>query len=64
MPLNQLGELLEGLQPLPSARTMAGLPEGTRVSDHIGLGVVTKTFPLPLIRRLLFSFLSRLTEQA
>lgn len=35
------------------ARTMAGLPEGTRVSDHIGLGVVTKTFPLPLIKRLL-----------
>lgn len=35
------------------ARTMAGLPEGTRVSDCIGLGVVTKTFPLPVIRRLL-----------
>ena len=35
------------------ARTMAGLPEGTRVSDHISLGVVTKTFPLPLIRRIL-----------
>ena len=37
------------------ARTMAGLPAGTRVSDCLGLGVVTKTFPLPLIRR-------RLTE--
>ncbi len=35
------------------ARTMAGLPKGTRVSDHISLGVVTKTFPLPLIRRIL-----------
>ena len=35
------------------ARTMAGLPAGTRVSDCIGLGVVTKTFPLPLIRRIL-----------
>lgn len=35
------------------ARTMAGLPDGTRVSDHISLGVVTKTFPLPLIRRIL-----------
>ena len=27
------------------ARTMAGLPAGTRVSDYIGLGVVTMTFP-------------------
>ena len=35
------------------ARTMAGLPDGTRVSDHISLGVVTKAFPLPLIRRIL-----------
>ena len=35
------------------ARTIAGLPTGTRVSDCIGLGVVTKTFPLPVIRRLL-----------
>ena len=35
------------------ARTMAGLPEGTRVSDHVSLGVITKTFPLPLIRRIL-----------
>jgi hypothetical protein len=35
------------------ARTIAGLPEGTRVSDCIGLGVVTKTFPLPLIRQIL-----------
>lgn len=35
------------------ARTIAGLPDGTRVSDHISLGVVTKAFPLPLIRRIL-----------
>ncbi len=35
------------------ARTIAGLPAGTRVTDHISLGVVTRTFPLPLIRRLL-----------
>jgi hypothetical protein len=35
------------------ARTIAGLPAGMRVTDGIGLGVVTKTFPLPLIRQLL-----------
>ncbi len=35
------------------ARTMAGLPDGTRASDHKSLGVVTKAFPLPLIRRIL-----------
>ena len=35
------------------ARTMAGLPDGTRVTDHISLGLVTKAFPLPLIRRIL-----------
>lgn len=34
-------------------RTMAGLPAGTRVTDCIGLGVVTKTFPLPRIWRML-----------
>ena len=28
------------------ARTMAGLPDGTRVSDHISLGVVTNA-PTP-----------------
>ena len=35
------------------ARTMAGLPAGTRVTDCIGLGVVTKTFPLPLVQAIL-----------
>ena len=35
------------------ARTMAGSPDGTRVTDHLSLGVVTKAFPLPLIRRIL-----------
>ena len=35
------------------ARTIAGLPAGTRVTDHISLGVVTTAFPLPVIRRLL-----------
>jgi len=28
------------------ARTVAELPEGTRITDHISLGVLTKTFPL------------------
>lgn len=30
-------------------RTLARLPEGMRVSDHLGLGMVTKTLPFPLI---------------
>ena len=28
------------------ARTPAGLPAGIRVSDHISLGVIARTFPL------------------
>ncbi len=28
------------------ARTVAGLPKGTRITDFISLGVLTKTFPL------------------
>ena len=35
------------------ARTVAGLPEGTRVTDYISLGVVTKAFPLPTVHRIL-----------
>ena len=35
------------------ARTMAGLPAGTRVTDHISLGVVTTTFPPETVRRIL-----------
>jgi hypothetical protein len=31
---------------LPMARTVAGLPEGTRITDHISLGVIARTFPL------------------
>jgi hypothetical protein len=27
-------------------RTVAGLPKGTRITDYISLGVITKTFPL------------------
>jgi hypothetical protein len=28
------------------ARTLAALPEGSRITDYISLGVITKTFPL------------------
>src|SRR5712692_5068183 len=28
------------------ARTVAELPKGARITDHISLGVLTKTFPL------------------
>lgn len=35
------------------ARTVAGLPEGTRVTDYISLGVVTKAFPMPVVQRIL-----------
>lgn len=34
-------------------RTLAGLPEGTRVSDYISLGVIARTFPRSLIDRIL-----------
>jgi Insertion element 4 transposase N-terminal len=35
------------------ARPSAGLPAGIRVSDHISLGVIAKTFPLDQVRRVL-----------
>lgn len=35
------------------ARTIAELPSGTRITDHISLGVITKTFPLPQIEAVL-----------
>jgi len=35
------------------ARTLATLPEGTRVTDYISLGVITKTFPLQRVRAVL-----------
>ena len=31
------------------ARTVAGLPPGTRISDHVTLGVLTTTVPASLI---------------
>src|SRR4051794_26715175 len=35
------------------ARAAAGLPAGIRVSDHISLGVIAKTFPLDQVRQVL-----------
>jgi len=35
------------------ARTLAALPEGSRVTDYISLGVITKTFPLKRVRSVL-----------
>ena len=35
------------------ARTVAGLPEGTRVTDFISLGVIAKMFPLEQVRSIL-----------
>src|SRR3954453_13365220 len=35
------------------ARSPAGLPAGVRLSDHVSLGVIAKTFPLDRVRRVL-----------
>jgi len=35
------------------ARTLAALPEGSRITDYISLGVITKTFPLRRVRAVL-----------
>src|SRR3954463_8188972 len=35
------------------ARSPAGLPAGIRLSDHISLGVIAKTFPLDQVRQIL-----------
>ena len=35
------------------ARTVAGLPAGSRISDYVTLGVITKTFPIEKIRDIL-----------
>src|SRR5260370_39769833 len=35
------------------ARTVAVLPEGTRITDYISLGVITKTFPITKVRSIL-----------
>jgi hypothetical protein len=38
---------------LAMARTIAALPEGSRITDYISLGVITKTFPLQRVRAVL-----------
>src|ERR687893_1953289 len=35
------------------ARAPAGLPAGIRLSDHISLGVIAKTFPLDQVQQIL-----------
>jgi hypothetical protein len=35
------------------ARTAAALPEGVRLTDHIGLGVLTASFPLEMVQSIL-----------
>ena len=35
------------------ARTLAALPEGSRITDYISLGVITKTFPLHRVHAVL-----------
>lgn len=37
------------------ARTEAGLPEGTRLTDYISLGVIANKFPLDIVERILDS---------
>ena len=37
------------------ARTFATLPEGSRITDYVSLGVITKTFPLKRVRAVLAS---------
>lgn len=35
------------------ARTLETLPEGSRITDCVGLGVITKTLPLKRVRSVL-----------
>jgi hypothetical protein len=35
------------------ARTVASLLQGTRITDYISLGVITKTFPMTTVRSVL-----------
>lgn len=44
------------------ARTLAELPKGTRLTDHISLGVLTKTFPLKKVNAVLAAT-GRLSER-
>ena len=36
----------------PMARTVAALPAGSRITDHISLGVIAKFFPIEKIREI------------
>jgi len=35
------------------ARTVAELPPGTRITDYISLGVITKAFPLARVKAII-----------
>ena len=35
------------------ARTLAELPKGSRITDHVSLGVIGKTFPVEQVKRIL-----------
>ena len=35
------------------ARTIAELPKGSRITDHISLGVIAKTFPRERVQEIL-----------
>src|SRR5450756_252374 len=37
------------------ARTLSALPKGSRITDYVSLGVITKTFPLKRVRAVLAS---------
>src|SRR5260370_4544361 len=45
--------MLSATGELAMARTVAALPEGSRITDYISLGVITKTFPLKRVRAVL-----------
>jgi transposase IS4-like protein/DDE family transposase len=45
--------LLSTAGELAMARALAALPEGSRITDYISLGVITKTFPLKRVRAVL-----------
>ena len=44
---------MESKEDSQMARTVAGLPEGLRLTDHISLGVITKTFPMARVKEIL-----------
>ena len=37
------------------ARTVAALPEGSRITDYVSLGVICKTFPVSQVRSVLLA---------